>query len=164
MPLPTNRQCTVEIKNKTSGLKLCNPLSYVHSGICESPLPPTLRSSESGTALFTKKTMATCGSVGVFTYNIVNESSKDDRGQLAVMFSVPFDFNVFSNWYAIGIFDKNKKCDEDLYNEMYYNVQQDFVRGKAMGPSLTFSKPNVTIRASMSDSAQPVLKLELCDE
>lgn len=127
-------------------------------------MPPTLCPSESGTARFSKKAFAASGSVGVFTYDILQESSKETRGRVAVMFSVPFDFSVYYNWYAVGIFDQSKTCNEDLYMEMYYGVQQNFIRGKANGRSLTHSNGQVTIRASMSDSFQPVLKLELCDK
>uniref|UniRef100_A0A3P9P7W2 DELTA-sagatoxin-Srs1a-like n=1 Tax=Poecilia reticulata TaxID=8081 RepID=A0A3P9P7W2_POERE len=162
MPNPTQRQCTVEIQNKSSSLMLCE--FHVYSGNCESPLPPTLCPSESGTALFSKKTLAASGSVGVFTYDILQEASKEACGRVAVMFAVPFDFNIYYNWYAVGIFDQNKMCNEDLYMEMYYGVQHNFIRGKANGPSLTHSNGQVTIRASMSDSFQPVLKLELCDK
>ncbi|XP_054907866.1 DELTA-sagatoxin-Srs1a-like [Poeciliopsis prolifica] len=137
---------------------------YVFKGNCDSPLPPTLRPTESGSALFVKKVYTASGSSGVFTYNIVHESSKEVKGQLAVMFAVPYDFNIFCNWYAVGIFIKEKTCSNDLYQEMYYGVQHSFVRGKANGPSLTHKGDEVTIRGSMSDSFKPVLKLELCDD
>ncbi|XP_027898389.1 DELTA-sagatoxin-Srs1a-like [Xiphophorus couchianus] len=163
MPLPTQRKCTVEIQNKSSSLMLCEPLVYVFKGNCESPLPPTLRPTESGSALFIKKVYTTSGSSGIFTYDIVHESSKECKGRLAVMFAVPYDFNIFYNWYAVGIFSKDKQCNDDLYNEMYYGVQDRFIRGKAKGPSLTHKEGEVTIRASMSDSFKPILKLELCD-
>uniref|UniRef100_A0A3P9P821 Uncharacterized protein n=1 Tax=Poecilia reticulata TaxID=8081 RepID=A0A3P9P821_POERE len=119
---------------------------------CESPLPPTLRPSESGSALFTKKVYTASGSSGVFTYDVVHESSKEYKGRLAVMFAVPYDFNIFYNWYAVGIFSKDKLCNDELYTEMYYGVQHCFIRGKAKGPSLTHKEGGVTIRASMSDS------------
>ncbi|XP_012711615.1 DELTA-sagatoxin-Srs1a-like [Fundulus heteroclitus] len=163
MSIPTHRQCKVEIQNKTSSFTLREPLVHLFSGNCESPLPPTLRPTETGTALFVKTPHTACGSVAVFTYDILQESNRQDRGRLAVMFSVPYDFNIYSNWYAVGAFSKDKLCDEDLYREMYYASQRGFVRGKAKGPSLTHKAGHVTIRASMSDSYQPVLKVELSD-
>uniref|UniRef100_A0A3B5MT08 DELTA-sagatoxin-Srs1a n=1 Tax=Xiphophorus couchianus TaxID=32473 RepID=A0A3B5MT08_9TELE len=162
MSIPTHRQCRVEIQNKTSSFTLCDPL-YLFSGNCDCPLPPTLRPSESGTALFVKKSHAACGSVAVFTYDIFQESTKQNRGRLAVMFSVPYDFHLYSNWYAVGAFSKDKLCDEALYKEMYYASQRGFVRGKAKGPSLIHRVGHVTVRASMSDSYQPTLKVDLCD-
>uniref|UniRef100_A0A096MBM6 Uncharacterized protein n=1 Tax=Poecilia formosa TaxID=48698 RepID=A0A096MBM6_POEFO len=156
----TQRQCTVEIQNKSSSLKLCESRVYVFKGNCESPLPPTLSPSESGSALFIKKVYTASGSAGVFMYNIVQKSNDEIKGRLAVMFSVPFDFNIFCNWYAVGIFSKDKLCDDDLYNEMYYAAQNDFIRGKANGPSLTHKKGEMTIRASMSDSFKPVLNID----
>ncbi|XP_038138031.1 DELTA-sagatoxin-Srs1a-like [Cyprinodon tularosa] len=117
----------------------------------------------SGTALFEKTPNTACGSVGVFTYDILPGSNSQNKGRVAVMFSNPYDFNFYSNYYAIGVFSKDKKCDNDLYNEMYSGKEIDFVRGKASGPSLTYKAGDLIIRASMSDSYQPILKLDICD-
>uniref|UniRef100_A0A146TB79 DELTA-sagatoxin-Srs1a n=1 Tax=Fundulus heteroclitus TaxID=8078 RepID=A0A146TB79_FUNHE len=163
MSIPTHRQCKVEIQNKTSSFTLCEPLVHLISGNCESPLPPTLRPTETGTALFVKTPDTACGSVAVFTYNILQESNRYIFRRMAVMFSVPYDFNIYSNWYAVGVFNKDKLCDEDLYKEMYYGEEHSFVRGKASGPSLTYKAGFDTIRVSMSDSYQPVLKVDLSD-
>ncbi|XP_012711616.3 DELTA-stichotoxin-She4b [Fundulus heteroclitus] len=163
MSIPTHRQCKVEIQNKTSSFTLCEPLVHLISGHCESPLPPTLRPTETGTALFVKTPDTACGSVAVFTYNILEESNRYIFRRMAVMFSVPYDFNIYSNWYAVGVFNKDKLCDEDLYKEMYYGEEHSFVRGKASGPSLTYKAGFDTIRVSMSDSYQPVLKVDLSD-
>ncbi|XP_036004576.1 DELTA-sagatoxin-Srs1a-like [Fundulus heteroclitus] len=159
----THRECTVTIHNKTSGFILRDPQVHLHSGNCDIPLPPDLSPTESGTALFKKTRDTACGSVGVFTYNIVHKSTKQDHGRLAVMFSVPYNFNFYSNLYAVGKFSKNKQCDKDLYHEMYYDSNDNLVRGHAKGPSLIHKGSHVTIRASMSDSYQPVLKVDVCD-
>ncbi|KAM6904764.1 DELTA-thalatoxin-Avl1a-like [Xenentodon cancila] len=161
MEVPT-RQCFVEIQNKSSLCCLTDPIIHLVSGSSESPLPPTLKSSEAGSARFVKSFGAR-GSVGVFTYNLIQESTKQYRGKIAVMFSVPYDFNLYSNWYAIGMFGREKLCDKDLFDEMYKGGEKGFVRGKAKGPSLTYRGDHVTIRASMSDSYKPVLKVDICD-
>ncbi|XP_042248853.1 DELTA-sagatoxin-Srs1a-like [Thunnus thynnus] len=159
---PTHRQCSIEIENKCSGYTLCNPRVHTVSGFCETPLPPTLGPAESGSALFIKTPQTACGSVGVFTYDLLNGSTKQYDGKIAVMFSNPYDFNLYSNWYAVGVFDMGKTCDPDLYKEMYKNAEKGFVRGKAKGPSLTHTSNRVTIRATMSDSYQPVIKVQVC--
>lgn len=140
-------------------------LSSVHlvSGFSETPLPPTLTSSETGSAVFVKSSHAACGSVGVFTYDLVHESKNQNLGKLAVMFSVPYDFNLYSNWYGVGMFDSEKLCDKKLFDEMYKGGGIQSVRGKAKGPSLTFKGDHVTIRATMSDSYKPILKVDVCD-
>ena len=142
-----------------------SPLSSVHlvSGSSESPLPPTLKPSEAGAARFVKSSIGFRGSVGVFTYDLVHESKQQNLGKLAVMFSVPYDFNLYSNWYGIGMFGSQKLCDKDLFDEMYKDGEKGVVRGKAKGPSLTYRGAHVTIRATMSDSYKPVLKVDICD-
>ncbi|CAK6980509.1 DELTA-thalatoxin-Avl1a-like [Scomber scombrus] len=159
---PTHRQCSIEIENKCSVYTLCNPRVHTVSGHCETPLPPTLGPSESGSARFTKTPQTACGSVGVFTYDLLNGSTKQHDARLAVMFSNPYDFNLYSNWYAVGVFDTAKTCDHELYKQMYNSAENGFVRGKAKGSGLTYSSHHVTIRATMSDGYQPVMKVQVC--
>ncbi|XP_067472139.1 DELTA-sagatoxin-Srs1a-like [Thunnus thynnus] len=156
-----NRQCSIEVENKTSKYTLCNLCWYTHSGSCETPLPPTLGPAESGSALFISTPQTASGSVGVFTYNLLNGSTKQHDGKIAVMFSNPFDFNLYSNWYAVGDFDMATTCDYDLYYKMYYDAEKGFVRGRAADGSLIYESKLVTIRATMSDSYQPVIKVQV---
>lgn len=140
----------------------CVSSVYTDSGFCQEPLPPTLSPSESGRVLFVKTPHAARGSVGVFTYDLHNQSTKQYDGKVAVMFSNPYDFNLYSNWYAVGVFDKSTKCDKSLFEEMYYNSEREFVRVKAKECSLTYKGESVTIRATISDSYTPVIKIQVC--
>ncbi|XP_029015273.1 DELTA-actitoxin-Aeq1c-like [Betta splendens] len=163
MSIPTHRQCTIEIQNKCSVYVLCNPHVHTVSGSCEKPLAPTLSPSESGSALFIKTPHTACGSVGVFTYDLHNISADTFGGRIAVMFSVPYDFNFYSNWYGVGVFGLDRQCGKQLFEQMYNNAERGFVRGKAKGPSLTHKGSGVTVRATMSDSYQPVMKVQVSD-
>ncbi|XP_035533249.1 DELTA-thalatoxin-Avl1a-like [Morone saxatilis] len=160
--MSTHRQCTIEFENKCSTYTLCNPCVFIKSGFCEKPMPPTISPSESGSALFIKTPKTACGSVGVLTYDLQKGSTQQYDGKLAIMFSNPYDFNLYSNWFAVGIFDMNKQCDENLYKEMYNKPEKKFVRGKAKDLSLTHKGETVTVRATMSDSYTPVIKVQVC--
>ncbi|XP_030592105.1 DELTA-sagatoxin-Srs1a-like [Archocentrus centrarchus] len=156
----THRQCTIEIVNESS-YTLCNPSVHIFSGGCDTPLPSRLRPHESGSALFSKTAHTACGSVGVFTYDLQHQSTHQADRKIAVMFSVPYDFNLYFNWHAVGVFDKKTACDESLYNEMYYNAQKGFIRGKANGPTLTYRHDHVTIKSTMTDTYEPILKVNV---
>ncbi|XP_028990723.1 uncharacterized protein LOC114846102 [Betta splendens] len=162
MSIPA-RQCTIEIQNKCSVYILCNPHVYTVSGFCEKPLAPTLSPSESGSSLFIKTPHSARGSVGVFTYDLQNTTTKTFGGRIAVMFSVPYDYNLYSNWYGVGVFGLDRQCGQLLFDQMYNDTETSFVRGKAKMPSLTYKGSNVIIRATMSDSYQPVMKVQVCD-
>lgn len=54
------------------------------------------------------------GVVGVFTYYFPKISKT-----LAVMFSVPFDYNWYSNWFDVRLYHGYKRADEGLYDQMY---------------------------------------------
>ena len=38
---------------------------------------------------------------------------------LHVMFSVPYDYNLYSNWWNVALFDGKAEADESKYNGMY---------------------------------------------
>ncbi|XP_062295101.1 DELTA-sagatoxin-Srs1a-like [Scomber scombrus] len=158
---PTHRQCSIEIRNECKGFSLCNPRMHIVSGTCAIPLLPLIGSTKSGKAQFVKTPHTACGSVGVFTYDLQKTDADQSTEKIAVMFSVPYDFNMYSNWYAVGIFDKSKECNHDLYYEMYNNTHQSFARGKAKDSCLTHKGDHVTVMATMSDSYQPIIKLQV---
>lgn len=134
---------------------------YTESGRCFVPLPPTIRSSVSGDALFSKIANTARGTVGIFTYDLLNNSTKECTEKIAVMYKVPFDLNLKSNAYALGVFGISTQCNQDLFREMSKNTNTTFVRGKAKGPSLTHKSDTVTIMATMSDCHQPVMRVQV---
>ncbi|XP_023147356.1 DELTA-sagatoxin-Srs1a-like [Amphiprion ocellaris] len=155
-----NRQCAVGINNNTNNYMLRNPIVYVYSGHCQDALPSTLGPSENGSALFTKTPNTACGAVGVFTYDLYSESTNRDEKKMAVMFSNPYNFNFYSNLYAVGLFDKNELVDYSLYDKMYYKTGIEFVRDHA-GSDLIYKGNGLIISATMTDSYQPQLDVNI---
>jgi len=41
------------------------------------------------------------------------------------MFSVPYDFNLYSSWYGLAIFNSSTPANEELYKEMYYGKESE---------------------------------------
>uniref|UniRef100_A0A3B4H6S0 Uncharacterized protein n=1 Tax=Pundamilia nyererei TaxID=303518 RepID=A0A3B4H6S0_9CICH len=142
------QQSGVYITNKSDRYTLRNPCLYLVSGRCQIPLPTKLGPSESGNTLFSGVTGR--GSVGVFTYDLYDPTTDGADKKIAVMFSVPLDHRLFSNWCAVGVFDKNTNCDNALYRKMYYHNERGFVRGKADGHDLTQTFGDVTVEHSMT--------------
>ncbi|CAI5682867.1 unnamed protein product [Oreochromis niloticus] len=160
----THRECTIVITNKTKKFTLCNPLTHIEKGSCKNPLPPMLRPHEEGKALFIKTRDTACGSVAVFTYDLKNVSTKKLMGRVAVMFSVPYNFGLYKNLFAVGIFDVGKACDKHLYKTMYYEEGDMFKREQAnKNNNLTQEGHYFTISANMSDAYQPILKVYICE-
>ncbi|XP_030592517.1 bryoporin-like isoform X2 [Archocentrus centrarchus] len=156
-----SRQCTVYITNNSTDYTLRSPSVHLLSGGCQTPLPAALRPSESGSVLFSKTALTARGSVGVFTYNLYNEPANQAEKKVAVMFSVPFDYNLYSNWYAVGVFDSTMQCDNNLFQNMYREGERAFTRGKA-GHCLTYiDNQTVTIKATMTDTCQPTLTVDI---
>lgn len=136
---------------------------FTESGCCEVPPPPVLGPCSAASAMFSKTTGAATGSVGVFTYDLLNADLNDYNHIVAVMYSVPFDRVLYSNWFAVGIFDRGNKCDYDLYDVMYNGSEDKFVRVKADGSCISYDGDYIIVSGSMSDSCEAVLKVDISD-
>ncbi|XP_008313134.1 bryoporin-like [Cynoglossus semilaevis] len=162
--LTTNRNCSMEISNLSSSYCLVNPKVYMESGFSFSPPQPTVRTNNTEVCSFTKDDNTASGAVGVLTYDIFHMQKKSCDGVMAVMFSVPFDYNFYKNWLGVGIFEKGQACDEKLYKLMYNSKDfSHFVRHEADGSGVVFRNNAVDIRACMSDEGRAMVKLEVYD-
>ena len=54
------------------------------------------------------------GAVGVLTYYI-----PDIDKTLAVMYSVPFDYNWYSNWFDVWLYSGKRRANYNLWYQMY---------------------------------------------
>ena len=61
------------------------------------------------------------GAVGVFTYYI-----KGLNKTLAIMYSVPFDYNLYSNWWNVKLYSGRKEATKEMFNEMYRSQSKPF--------------------------------------
>lgn len=114
---------------------------------------------------FSKTSAKASGAVGVLTYDLFERQNNCAKETLAIMFSVPYDYNMYKNWVAVGIYNKGKECNESLYKEMYYNKeQQGFVRAEAEGCGLTYEGDNLDIMCTMSPMGRAILKVEVWDK
>ncbi|XP_067383583.1 DELTA-stichotoxin-Hcr4b-like [Channa argus] len=158
-----HRNCSVEIINNSDNYTLANPRVYTDHGHCEVPPAPMVPAGSTGNAYFNKTTGAATGAVGVFTYDLFNEQYQNYSHILAIMFSVPFDRDLYSNCFAVGIFARGTECDYNLYDIMYNGVEDCFVRSDGNGSSSCFQGEYVSVSASMSESHEAVLRVDISD-
>ncbi|KAL9956590.1 hypothetical protein ACROYT_G038086 [Oculina patagonica] len=105
------RKIAIGIANETSCTWEALNVHFL-SGASDVILPEFVKTTEA--ALKTKGPTAT-GSVGVLAYYM-----KDVNKTLAVLFSVPFDYNLYSNLWDAKVYPGRKKADYDMYKELYY--------------------------------------------
>ncbi|XP_028332162.1 DELTA-thalatoxin-Avl1b-like [Gouania willdenowi] len=160
--IETNRNCTVEMVNLTSNYCLLNPQVYMDSGFAYSPPQPTLIPGKTEVFSFTKDDNNATGAVGVVTYDFFNTDARRIESKLALMFSVPYDYNFYKNWLSVGIFDVSTPCDEKLYDKMYNDKDfTNFVRQKADGSGIKFTSDQLVLRATMNDDGKAIVKLDI---
>ncbi|MEQ2215332.1 hypothetical protein XENOCAPTIV_030779 [Xenoophorus captivus] len=163
--LTTNRNCTMEITNVSAVYCLVNPKIHMESGFAFSPPQPTVRSTKTEVCSFTKDDNTASGAVGVLTYELFNMREHRCSELMAIMFSVPFDYNFYKNWLGVGIFEHTRACDNKLFDTMYKGKDfTNFVRQEANGSGVAFQGRDVDVRACMSDGGKAIIKLELYDK
>ena len=113
---PTNRGIAIGIANETS--HQWNAMNAYFYSVSPGPnvLPEFVKSQEAILYTATKPTGLPRGSVGVITFFI-----PDDNMTVAVMFSVPFDRNLFENWWDAKVYRNKTEADYNVWSFMYYN-------------------------------------------
>ncbi|XP_046889081.1 DELTA-actitoxin-Afr1c-like [Hypomesus transpacificus] len=163
--LTTNRNCTIEITNVSSSYCLVNPKVYMSSGYTYNPPQPTVRTMKTEVCSFTKDDDTATGSVGVLTYELFDMRTRGCNELVAIMFSVPYDYNIYKNWLGLGFFEHTRACDEKLYKHMYYEKDfTNFQRHEAVGSGVHYAGRMVDVRATMSNIGKAIIKLELYDK
>ncbi|KAJ8364599.1 hypothetical protein SKAU_G00134300 [Synaphobranchus kaupii] len=162
--LSSGRNVTIEITNLTRDYCLANPKVFLDSGDTYNPPQPTVRPLKTEVCAFSKTYGKAKGSVGVLTYNLLQRSKKDKMETLSVMFSVPYDYNLYQNWFAVGIHSKGRDCNEALFKEMYYNEESGFVRAEANGSGINYVGSHLDIKATMSPVGRSIMKVEVWDK
>ncbi|KAL7861659.1 hypothetical protein SRHO_G00131000 [Serrasalmus rhombeus] len=129
--IPTKRNVSIQITNNSDMFTLTNPRTYTSSGYCHHPPQPTIKKNQQEVCSFSKTANVACGSVGLLMYEIFNNQA-EHVGELVIMFSVPFDYNLYKNKFALGIFEPKTRCDKVLYKQMYgvKDAGPLFARGK----------------------------------
>lgn len=138
---------------------------YLESGSCHVPPQPTVWPLKTELCNFAKHCAKATGAVGVLTYDLFEIQSNCTKEVVAIMFSVPFDYKLYKNWLAVGVYQQGRDCNKSLYEEMYYNHQQkSFVREEAKGNGLVFEGNNVDIKATMSPMGRAIMKVEVWEK
>lgn len=137
----------------------------MESGFPFSPPQPTVRTTKSEVCSFTKDDNTASGAVGVLTYELFDMRNRQCSEMMAVMFSVPFDYNFYKNWLGVGVFPSTTACDKKLFKLMYEGKDfTNFVRHESDGSGVKFAAKMVDVRACMSDEGRAMIKLELYDK
>ena len=73
------------------------------------------------------------------------------------MFSIPFDYNLYRNWWNAKLYSGNKRAGYNQYRDLYYNANPFQANGwheRSLGSNLKF-------RGSMSNSGKATLEIHV---
>ncbi|XP_034076029.1 actinoporin-like protein isoform X2 [Gymnodraco acuticeps] len=163
----SKRSVTIEISNVTNNYCLIKPRVFFENGETYNPPQPTVRPLKTEVCTFSKSGGQATGAIGVMTYDLFERSQNDYIETLAIMFSVPWDYNLYKNWFAVGLYKKGQICDKELYKQMYYEKKQNehgFVREESTGSGINYVGKYLDVKATMSPLGNAVMKVELWDK
>jgi hypothetical protein len=113
------RYCAVSIENHTE-LVLGDPKVHCSSGVVVLQPKDRILPNEYGISAFRKKRTGIAGTCGVVSYSIIGTGKR-----LCVMWQIPYDRNLFSEFFTVDILDDTVKTDERLYDLMCANTEKD---------------------------------------
>ncbi|XP_078507300.1 hydra actinoporin-like toxin 6 [Lissotriton helveticus] len=163
LQLNTTRCVGIEIANATKSLTLKGARTFCESGYNSIPPALTILPGEVKNCVFVKTDLAPTGSVGVLTYDCGNFS-------LGIMFSNPFDFNIYKVWYGLHIAEDAKQHQdlETLYHHMYYKMAPGRFFEKAevskTTGSIQLQHDGYCVTATMSYDCKAILKVKIEDK
>ncbi|XP_078507302.1 uncharacterized protein LOC144767797 [Lissotriton helveticus] len=164
VPKISSTRCVgIEIANATKSLTLKSPKTFCESGYNSIPPAPTIHPGETRNCVFVKKQLAPTGSVGLLTYDCGNLT-------LCLMFSNPFDYNLYDICYALYIYKDDMQYSGlgELYKEMYYKMSPNKAFARAQlsksAQSLELHVEGYRAMATMSNDCRAILKLRIEDE
>ncbi|XP_030622856.1 DELTA-thalatoxin-Avl1a-like [Chanos chanos] len=159
----SGRSCTIKLENHSEVYSLVKPRTWMNSGYNSHPPSPTVDVKATEVCAFSKTAVGARGAVGVLTYDLLQRKKCTDK-MMAIMFSVPFDYSLYENWLAVGVFEHTRPCDDALFNLMYYDSDPAFIRAKAKHPSIVYTWESMEIRAVMSNAVTAITEVEIHDK
>ena len=118
--LPFNVKFKMEVTNYSQNVLIPSG-SYCESGHISSP-PMAIIPGKTGEIMGHKMAFCATGACGVVSWDVEGINSK-----LAVMYSCPYNFDLYSNWLAVGMFDVGVYTDKKLFQRMYYDEGKYFI-------------------------------------
>nr|XP_027304034.2 DELTA-thalatoxin-Avl1a-like isoform X2 [Anas platyrhynchos] len=158
------RSVGVEIINNTKNVTLEDFRSYCFSGNIQILPPFEIGPQSVGVCIFAKTRYSLRGSVGVLV-------CKASSFSLAIMFSNPFDYVLYSIEFALELFKTENHMVRlhEVFSRMMERKSYDsstlFQRATLASnhETLEVSSGNIRVRARMSNSSKAILKVQVDD-
>ena len=150
-----DRKISIGVENVTGTTWTAGSESvYFESGTSDYVLPYEVKSTEALLEGFRKTSGPVArGTVGVFTYHT------SEGYTIAVMWSVPFDYNLYSNWWNVLALPGKEVANSDLFERMYSSDGEPFKGDNEWKiKNLDFG---LKVRGAMAESGQATMEIHV---
>ncbi len=85
--------------------------------------------------------------------------------RLAIMWSVPYDYVQYENWFKLSVIPSDTKADQALYEDMYYNKHRitDGEVAQASAGAHEWKTPDHVLTGVMGTSGECTLNVSIRD-
>ena len=144
----------LELENYTKCV-LSPGANHIHTGEI-SGLPAALQGGEKhGVVGHKSGTQSATGCCGVLSWEIADADDK-----LVIMYSIPYDQNLYSNWIGVGLYPKG---DNPQFDDMYDGDEDNFKRKDFyynMFP-VSFSNEKFKVEGTCESTHTPTIVVKL---
>ncbi|XP_067399130.1 DELTA-thalatoxin-Avl1a-like [Emydura macquarii macquarii] len=153
----------IQITNNTENVTLEKPRFYCFSGHVKNDPEPQIPPGSSESCVFEKTSYTARGSVGVLSY-------ESDAFTLAIMFSNPYDRNIYYSEFALELFPGRKHFEsmERLYQYMYSDGPpfkcESFRRMELTDTQkgeLNVSNEEIQVKVTISNGNKAIIKVQI---
>jgi hypothetical protein len=111
-----SRKIAIGVDNE-SGRKWAARNVYFYSGTSDTVLPYSVPHSKAFLYGARKTRGSVRGAVGVLAY------SMSDGNTLGILFSVPYHYTWYRNWWNIKVYRGYKRANKRMYRDLYYHAK-----------------------------------------
>ncbi|XP_038608692.1 DELTA-thalatoxin-Avl1a-like [Tachyglossus aculeatus] len=150
----------IEVTNDTN-MVFRSPRTYCFSGHNHTPPTPLIPPAAKGHCVFVKRNFSLRGSVGLLVYEIEDHT-------LAVMFSNPFDYNLYKMEFAVALssYSEGTQDLKALFDLLYQETEKTWlvVAKEKLCESqlpLVLRAGRLMVTATMSNNVKAILKVHV---
>jgi hypothetical protein len=151
------RSVTVRVFNGTHQ-SLTGSTVFFYSGTSD-VIPPDELQRQGELRYSARKTRGPVarGAVGVVTFETENGNT------VAILFSVPFDYTFYRNWWNVEIYQGQRRADSSMYRRLYYS--DSALKGNDEWQEIKDNrvKFGIEVRGVMSSSGNSTLHVHLLE-
>jgi len=152
-----SRSVTIVFNNHLD--KALSNVQFYTNGQSTGPISQIDPNSNGATTVFYGEIGRAVGTDGEIAYNIAGSSDR-----FVVGWRVPFDYNLYENWFALKFIGANDEISQNSYQSLYFSnriTESQNYQNRPTGTPISVSKSSYVVTGSMTDAGKSTLTIDV---